>query len=89
MIQIVLSAWLPRNAELTGAENVNLNFIAFLEPQRIRHNRRNADGETVAPFCNLHRALLSTGISISIIRRGATGRIAVVIASVSEAIQGT
>src|ERR1700722_1999018 len=54
MIQIILSAWLPRNAELTGAEKVNLNFIAFLEPQRIRHNRRNADGETVAPFCNLH-----------------------------------
>jgi hypothetical protein len=58
LVQKSLSAWLPRNAELTGAGDMNFNFIAFLEPQGLHHWRRKADGETVAPFCNLHQALL-------------------------------
>jgi hypothetical protein len=86
LVQEVLSTWLPRNTELTRTGDVNLNF---LEPQRIRNGRRKADGETVAPLCDLHAALLQTSISISSILRRATGLTAVVIASVCEAIQGT
>jgi hypothetical protein len=89
LVQEVLSTWLPRNTELTRTGDVNLNFVAFLEPQRIRNGRRKADGETVAPLCDLHAALLQTSISISSILRRATGLTAVVIASVCEAIQGT
>ena len=84
LVQEVLSTWLPRNTELTRTGDVNLNF---LEPQRIRNGRRKADGETVAPLCDLHAALLQTSISISSILRRATGLTAVVIASVCEAIQ--
>jgi hypothetical protein len=54
LVQKILSAWSPRNAELACTSDVNLNFVAFLKPQGLHHSRRKADGETVAPFCNLH-----------------------------------
>jgi hypothetical protein len=57
LIQKILSAWLPRNAKLTCAGDADLNFVAFLKPQRFHHHRRKADGETVAPFCDLHDPL--------------------------------
>src|SRR6202034_2842020 len=52
-----LSAWLPRNAELTRRGDMNFNFITFLKPQRLDHDRGKTDGETVAPFCDLHHPL--------------------------------
>src|ERR1700722_14251278 len=56
--QKILSAWLPRHAKLARSGDVNFNFVAFLEPQGLHHNSRKPDGETVAPFRDLHVSLL-------------------------------
>src|ERR1700722_16850561 len=58
--QKILSAWLPRHAKLARCGDVNFNFVAFLEPQGLHHNSRKPDGETVAPFRDLHGLLLDT-----------------------------
>src|ERR1700727_3434869 len=57
LIQKILSAWLPRHAKLARGGDVNFNFVALLEPQGLPHNSRKPDGETVAPFRNLHRLI--------------------------------
>jgi hypothetical protein len=58
LVQKILSARLPRNGELAGAGYVNFNFVALLEPQCLHHDRGKANGEAVAPFGDLHEALL-------------------------------
>ena len=53
-----LAARLPSNAECALASHVYLNLVAFLEPQSLHHSRGKANGEAVAPFCDLHDLLL-------------------------------
>src|SRR5271156_6001152 len=58
LIQKILSAWLSRHAQLARGGDVNLNLVAFLEPQGLHHSSGKPDGETVAPFRDLHGPLL-------------------------------
>jgi hypothetical protein len=54
--QELITSRLPRNPELPVARDMNFNFIAFHEPERVGHSGRTADSETIAPFGNLHDA---------------------------------
>jgi hypothetical protein len=46
-----------RNTELPGVSDVNLDLIPFLEFKRLDNGGRKTDGETVAPFGDLHMAI--------------------------------
>src|SRR6185437_612659 len=53
-VQEILSARLPRNSELALPGDVNVDLVALLESQGLDHGDGKADGETVAPFGDLH-----------------------------------
>jgi hypothetical protein len=57
-LQQLLAARFARDAELPGAGDMDFNLIAFFEFESLDHNGGKTDGETVAPFGDLHPGLL-------------------------------
>src|SRR5215471_11425128 len=54
-LQQLLATRLARDREVARIDDMDLDIVAFLQLERFDHRRRKADGEAVAPLCDLHR----------------------------------
>jgi hypothetical protein len=52
--QQLLPAGLARDRERSGVGDVDFDLVAFLQLKRLDHGGRQANGEAVAPFGDLH-----------------------------------
>src|SRR5271170_2268426 len=55
--QQLLTSGLARNAELTPVVDVDFDLVALFQLQCFDHGGGKADGQAVAPFCDLHEIL--------------------------------
>ncbi|OHV84688.1 hypothetical protein LCM4573_03260 [Rhizobium sp. LCM 4573] len=53
-LQQFLAGRLACHLEFQRIDRPDLDIVAYLQPQRLYHCRRQADSETVAPFQNPH-----------------------------------
>jgi hypothetical protein len=52
--QQLVTARLPRNAELPGADHMDFNLVAFSKFKRLHHGGRKTNGQAVSPLGDLH-----------------------------------
>jgi hypothetical protein len=53
-LQQFFSAGLARHSKLAPVADMDLDFIPFVQLQRLYHGGRQAKSQTVTPFCDTH-----------------------------------